>query len=92
MKDYKNIVLYGVNARCLHWQNEIERKYPQKRLHWADTNQRAIQKYIQVYSMDDVVDFEECTDLIGITNRAAAEEVKKAMLQKGIEENQIYLL
>lgn len=92
VKSYRNIVLYGVNARCLHWKDEIESKYPQKRLHWADTNDKAIQKYIQVYSMDDVTEMQECIYLIGITNKAAAEEVKKAMLQKGIEENRIYLL
>lgn len=90
-KSCKKIVLYGVNPRCLRWKHKIERKYPQKQIYWADTNDKAIQKYIKVYSMDDVADMKECVCFIGITDRVAAEEVKRKMLKKGMEEKAVYL-
>lgn len=91
IKNYKAIVLYGVNPRCLRLKHRIEKKYPQKQLYLADTNARAMQKYIEVYGMDDAAVLKECACLIGITNRAAAEEVKQKLLEKGMEEKAVYL-
>lgn len=91
VKKYERIVLYGVNTRCLRWKSKIERKYPQKQLYLADTNDKAIQKYIQVYGMDDVVKMRECICLIGITNQDVAEEVKRQLIKRGVEEKRICL-
>lgn len=91
VRNYKNIVLYGINSRCLRLKHRIERKYPQKQVYLADTNAGAIRKYIEVYGMDDAAALQECACLIGITNRAAAEEVKREMLKKGMEEKAVYL-
>lgn len=91
IKNYKNIVLYGINPRCLRLKHRIERKYPQKQVYLADTNAGTIRKYIEVYGMDDAAALKECACLIGITNRAAAEEVKQEMLKRGMEEKAVYL-
>ena len=91
VKNYKNIVLYGINPRCLRLKHRIERKYPQKQVYLADTNAGAIRKYIEVYGMDDAAALKECACLIGITNRATAEEVKQEMLKRGMEEKAVYL-
>lgn len=91
VKKYQNIALYGASARCLRWKDIIEKKYPKKQLYWMDTNYEALRKYIQIYGMEDMAGMKECMYLIGISNRAAAEEVKEKMLQRGIEEEKIYL-
>lgn len=91
VKNYKNIVLYGVNPRCLRLKHRIEKRYPHKQLYLADTNARAMQKYIEVYGMDEAAAMKECACLIGITNRDAAEEVKQKLLEKGMEEKAVYL-
>jgi len=91
VKEYQNIILYGVNARCLHWKDKIRKRYPQKQLYWADTNYEAMQKYIRVYSVDDVIEnIGECVYLIGINNKTAVEEVRKEILRKGVSEKMIY--
>lgn len=91
VKNYQNIVLYGVSARCLKWKDMIEKRYPQKRLYWMDTNDEAIRRYIQVYGVEEAGSMKDCVYLIGIANSAAVEEVKKKLLHRGIEEEKIYV-
>lgn len=86
---YKNIVIYGMNKRALRWERKLQRKRCISQVFMADTNWRAIQKYEEVCNWENLITLDNCCFLISLRNKEASANVKKMLVRRGINENDI---
>lgn len=87
---YKNIVIYGMNARALRWERKIRKKRRTSRIFMTDSNWRRIQKYREMYDWESLITLGSCCFLISISNAEASAEVKGILVRRGINEKDIY--